>query len=144
MVGAAGLLADQLTKLWAICALPFHQPRPILGQFLRLSLIYNPKGVFGLPLGSSASYSILSVIGIGLVLCLILRAARRSQGIALGFVLGGAIGNLIDRVRLGRVTDFIDVGIGNLRWPTFNLADSLIVVGIIIIIAGEVKKERKG
>lgn len=136
-------MADQLTKLWAARMLPSH-PYPVLGDLLRLTLIYNPKGVFGLPIGSSIGYYILSGVGIATVLYLVFRTRHWPQATALGFILGGAAGNLIDRVRLGKVIDFIDIGVTELRWPTFNLADALIVVGIIVILGLEVKKERKG
>ncbi len=62
----------------------------------------------------------------------------------LGAILGGAVGNTIDRLRIGKVTDFIDMGIGNARWPTYNLADAAIFIGIICIIVRELLIKKKG
>ena len=103
--------------------------------FFRISYIQNTGAAFGLFRGQSFSLTIVAILGIILLFAYVFFIHRRVPfldnalgKIALGLVLGGTIGNLIDRLRFGYVTDFIDIGI----WPTFNIADSAVVVGTII------------
>jgi len=128
------VVADQLSKMWIRNYLPERQSLPETG-FFRLTHIHNTGGAFGLFQGQSFPLTIVAFIGITVLLVYALLIYRRSPfsdniigKTALGLVLGGTIGNLIDRLRFGYVTDFIDVGL----WPAFNIADSAIVVGVIL------------
>jgi len=129
------LAADQLSKVWIRTNLITGGSLPETGLF-RLTHIHNTGAAFGLFQDQSFSLTIVAVIGIVVLLLFSLFAYRRSPFLndrlgkpALGLVLGGTVGNLIDRLRFGYVTDFIDIGI----WPAFNIADSAIVVGVILL-----------
>jgi len=126
--------ADQLSKIWIRSTLATGESLPETGLF-RLTHIHNTGAAFGLFQDQSFLLTIVAIVGIVVVLLLALFFSRRFPfldnrlgKLALGLVLGGTAGNLIDRLRLGYVTDFIDIGI----WPAFNLADSAIVVGVIL------------
>jgi len=128
------MAADQLSKTWIRSNLAIGQSLPETG-FFRLTHLHNTGAAFGLFRGQSFSLTIVALVGIVILLLCVLVFYRRFPFLdnrlsksALGLVLGGTIGNLIDRLRFGYVTDFIDVGI----WPAFNIADSAVVVGIII------------
>ena len=130
--------ADQLSKMWIRSYLPEGQLLPETG-FFRLTHIHNTGGVFGLFQDQSFPLTIAAFIGVAVILVYALSIHRRFPWLdnmlsksALGLMLGGTIGNLIDRLHLGYVTDFIDVGIGVCRWPAFNIADSAVVVGVIL------------
>ena len=126
---------DQLTKRVASLRLEPGESISVLGDFLRLTLVHNTGAAFGLFPGSRVPFIVVSVLAIGVVLYLFLRETYRSvmNRALLGCILGGAIGNLIDRVRLGWVVDFIDMGFGDVRWPVFNVADSAVTVGVILL-----------
>ncbi len=127
--------ADQLSKLWIRSNLDISESLFEVG-FFRLTRVHNSGAAFGLFQGQSFLLTIIALVGVA---ALLLYAFffhhkfpfldNRLGKLALGLVLGGTVGNLIDRLHLGYVTDFIDVGI----WPAFNIADSAIVVGTIIL-----------
>ena len=128
------MVADQLSKAWIKVNLPGGESVPAEGLF-RLTHVHNTGAAFGLFQGQLFSLTIVALIGIIVVLLFALFYYRRFPFLdsklvkpSLGLILGGAVGNLIDRLRLGYVTDFIDIGI----WPAFNIADSAIVVGVVI------------
>jgi signal peptidase II len=128
------VLADQLTKMWIRDYLPEGHSVP-LTSFLKLTRIHNTGGAFGLFQGQTLPLTIVSIIGVVVLLAYALFIYRRFPAIggvlsksALGLVLGGTIGNLIDRLYFGYVTDFIDFGF----WPAFNVADSAVVIGVIL------------
>jgi len=128
------VVADQLSKIWVRSNLAIGESLPETGLF-RLTHVYNTGAAFGLFQDQSFLLTIVSVIGMVVLLLFILFFVRRFPFLdnrlvrsSLGLVLGGSVGNLIDRLRFGGVTDFIDVGF----WPAFNIADSAIVVGTII------------
>ena len=130
---------DVLTKWWAESALrPQGFPRGIAGDWLRLTLVYNPGAAFGLNVGEHSRwvFMALTVIALGILgrLYLNTRDGDMPRTIALGLVCAGALGNLIDRVRSGRgVVDFIDIGLGATRWPTFNVADMAVSTGAMLL-----------
>ena len=129
------VVADQLSKMWIRSNLVVGQSLPETG-FFRLTHIHNTGAAFGLFQGHSFALTIVALVGIVILLVYALLIYRRFPILdnllgksALGLVLGGTVGNLIDRLHLGYVTDFIDVGF----WPAFNIADSAIVVGVIML-----------
>jgi signal peptidase II len=130
---------DLTTKLIAAATLsPQHIPHEILGNHLRLTLVYNPGAAFGLNLGAYSRWIFMALTAGALVILGRLYQATRQTDylrvLALGLVCGGAVGNLIDRIRSATgVVDFIDVGIGDLRWPTFNVADMAVSVGAFLL-----------
>jgi signal peptidase II len=133
------LMLDSATKIWAERTLEPFQPVPVIDNLVRLTLGYNTGVAFGMfANGGSWPLIITGVIIIGLVIWFS-RALYSGEFVAwavvpIGLLLGGAIGNFIDRMVDGRVTDFIDVGLGDVRWPTFNLADSFILIGVGLLI----------
>lgn len=133
-VAAAVLVLDFITKHWALSSLAHSASRAVLGDFLRFTITKNTGVAFGLLADQKLPLGWISVIALIAVLWLAFRPSARvlPRAFALGLILGGAVGNLIDRVRWGSVVDFIDVGIGTLRWPVFNIADSAITVGVVI------------
>jgi len=126
--------ADQLSKIWVRSNLAIGESLPETGLF-RLTHVYNTGAVFGLFQDQSFPLTIIAIIGVIVLLlftflfyhCFFLSDNRLGKP-ALGLILGGTVGNLIDRLRFEGVTDFIDVGF----WPAFNIADSAVVVGTII------------
>lgn len=129
------VLLDQATKWMASTRLELGEPVMVLGDFVRLTLVHNTGAAFGLFPGSRGPFIVISVLAIGVVLYLFFRETHRNvqNRVLLGCILGGAIGNLIDRVRLGWVVDFIDMGIGQTRWPVFNVADSAVTLGVVFL-----------
>ncbi len=128
--------ADQLSKLWIRSNLAIGESLFEVG-FFRLTRVHNTGAVFGLFQGQSFPLTIIALVGVAAILLFALRfshhfpSLNNSLGkVSLGLILGGTMGNLIDRLRFGYVTDFIDVGI----WPSFNIADSSVVVGVIIVV----------
>ncbi len=133
-----GLSLDQATKAGALSALTPGVPFS-LAPGLDLTLGFNRGVVFGLfASDTTAGRLLLIAVTGGIVLALLAWAIRERRPvvrIALGLVVGGAVGNLVDRIRSGAVTDFIDVHLGGLHWPAFNLADAAICVGVTILSA---------
>jgi signal peptidase II len=136
----AGVVAlDFITKRMAVAALvPQRLPHELFGEAVRLTLVYNPGAAFGLHLGQYSRW-IFMVLTAGALVILwrlyqVTRPGDTTRTLALALVCAGAIGNLIDRVRspLG-VVDFIDVGIGDMRWPTFNVADMAVSTGAFLL-----------
>ena len=133
------VLADAFTKLLAVDRLaPIHTLHPVLGDVLRWTLVYNPGAAFGLHLGpwSRWIFIVLTFVALGVLWSMYRQSVpeARLKVIALATIAGGAIGNLVDRVRSSRgVVDFIDVGVGDWRWPTFNIADIAVSCGAIAL-----------
>ena len=133
------LALDVTTKLMVQRSFRLYQQVEILGDFVRLTYIHNPGAAFGITLGSSSRmiFLALSLVALGALLAMywVTPAMNRVRLASIALVCGGAIGNLIDRVRssLG-VVDFLDMGIGeNLRWPVFNVADVAVTIGAILL-----------
>ena len=128
------VVADQLSKLWIRTNLAVGQSLPEVG-FPRLTYVENTGAAFGLFQGQSFALAIVAIVSIVVLLVYAFFLYRRFPfldnrlaWIGLGLILGGTVGNLIDRLRFGYVTDFIDFGF----WPAFNIGDSAIVVGVIM------------
>ncbi|MFQ5689908.1 MAG: signal peptidase II [Gemmatimonadota bacterium] len=141
------VVLDILTKLWVVRTLTLHQPVPILGEFFRLTYTYNPGAAFGINVGehSRAFFLVLSVVAL-LVLGTIYRhtsASDRVRLLALSMVAGGALGNILDRIRYPQgVVDWLDVGLGSLRWPVFNVADMAVSTGAVLLLVSFYLEER--
>ncbi len=132
------LFLDQLTKMLVygmFAGRESEAPVRVLGDILRLSFTTNPRGVFGLTFGPPWVHFLLQCVGVVVVLFLAVKNRSTWLDWAYGLVLGGAFGNLVDRLRLGYVIDFIDFELRSLRlrWFTFNLADAFVVIGAIMI-----------
>jgi signal peptidase II len=137
LLAATVVTLDQLTKLWIAESLPLYGQKSIIPGFFNLVHVTNTGVAFGLLAGDHARWRRIFFIAVALVaLVVILTAYRhiREKGlpyvVSIGFIAGGAIGNLIDRIRFGAVVDFLDFYIKDYHWPAFNLADSAITVGV--------------
>ncbi len=131
---------DYATKAWAVQALlPRHTPREVIGDFFRFTLTYNPGAAFGISIGPASRW-LFAALSVVIVVVLVrstrdLVASSRFAAIGVPTVIGGAIGNLIDRLRLeAGVVDFIDIGIGSTRFWTFNIADTAVTIGAACLI----------
>jgi len=135
---ALALALDQVSKLLVLKYEAPHFAHRVLGDALRFTLTLNERGLFGISYGPRWMHYALPTLGVLFVIYFAWRSPDRWTGIALGLVLGGgASNNLIDRIRLGAVVDFIDMGIGSSRWYTYNLADAFAVAGVIMLLAHE-------
>src|SRR5687768_11098495 len=138
---------DRITKMWIEENIPLHEGRQVVGEYVRIVHTQNTGAAFGLLPERTTLLSVLSVVAVLAILYYYRQIASNSPLIAatLGMQLGGAFGNLVDRVRQGYVVDFVDVGIpGGWRFWAFNVADSSIVVGIILVTFLLWQEERKG
>lgn len=141
ILGVAAL--DQLAKTWAVHYLADKLSVEVLGRFLMLTLVYNEGGALGISIGSSTYYLVSSILILIFVLYYLF-VNRNSARIAypLAFTAGGAVGNIIDRIRLGKVIDFLDVDFFDVnlfgyhldRWWTFNVADAAISCSIVFLL----------
>jgi signal peptidase II len=130
------VVADQLTKAWLVSFLGPGQSVAVLGDWVRLVHSQNSGGLFGLLGGQAQIFGLVSLVVVGLIIAYHGRSGpNRYVSITLGLLLGGAVGNLIDRLRIGYVVDFVDAGIGGLRWYTFNVADAAISFSIMLLLA---------
>ena len=130
---------DQLTKAWLVSRLAPGESLDVLDDWLRLVHGQNTGALFGLFRDSAAGFAAVSIVVIGAILWYEARAGgTRYISLALGLLLGGALGNLADRIRLGYVVDFVDAGIGTLRFWTFNVADASISLAILLLLAASV------
>ena len=140
---------DFLTKAWAVEALsPRHVPHRIIGDVVRFTLAYNPGAAFGMHLGPASRWIFagLSLVIVAVLLRATADLTRESQLASIGvpIVIGGAIGNLLDRIRQrDGVVDFIDIGFGDVRFWTFNVADSAVTVGAVCLVLALWAQERK-
>lgn len=148
--GLVGIIValDAFTKGVAQRTLPPYQPVPVVGDVLRLTYIYNPGAAFGMHLGEYSRYLFLSLTVVVLIVLFFwyrsTPASDRLRLVAIATVSGGAVGNLIDRVRSARgVVDFLDIGIGAMRWPVFNVADIAVTTGAFLLAISLWREERE-
>lgn len=132
------LVLDLATKLLAQAALLRARPVQLVGDWIQFRLVFNPGAAFGLHLGPYSRWIFFAIAIVAIVvltrMSLATPAGDRFRQLALGLICGGAAGNLIDRIRSSQgVVDFIDVGIGSLRWPTFNVADIAVSCGAVAL-----------
>lgn len=130
------IFCDQLSKYIISNKMYLGQSIKLIGSFLRLTYAKNPNAAFGIPIGSPILMIILTSIAIVLLIFYFFRLKDNGNLIYVGLamIIGGAIGNLIDRIRMRQVIDFIEIGVKRFKWPIFNIADSFVTIGIIIIL----------
>lgn len=138
------LAIDQLSKALIRIYLPEGKPPLSLGGFGEIHQVRNPGTAFGIIQGRSWPLFLVSVVVFFLLLVVLWRWGRRDSilfQVGLGLIIGGAVGNIIDRVSLGAVVDFIDLGFWPMtKWPIFNLADLAIVIGVGITMVMVIKE----
>ena len=136
-VAAAIFVLDRFTKAWVTENIPLGTARPVVADYVRIVHAQNTGAAFGLLPERTTLLSVLSVVAVLAIVYYYRQIASTSWLVSatLGMQLGGAFGNLLDRVTQGYVVDFVDVGVGDVRFWAFNVADSSIVVGIIVVTA---------
>jgi len=139
---------DQLTKYFVREFIVFGTIHPVIPGVMNLTYLRNPGAAWGILGEQGISLTVLSIVM--LVLMIVFRRSflndTRTHKIALGLLAGGIVGNLIDRVKCGAVTDFLDFYIGTSHWPSFNVADSAICIGVAIYVVTtllEAKNEKR-
>jgi signal peptidase II len=133
-------VADQLTKVWALARLDPTHPVVVIPDLLHLALVMNPGVAFGIFAGVPPEwrwivtlFSLTALALLGSLAFRILPRGNLTSRVAIGLVFGGAAGNLVDRWRHGAVVDFIDVFWRTYHWPAFNVADSAISIGVVLL-----------
>lgn len=136
VTAAVVFLADQLTKALVVANVGASEQIELLGGVVQIWNVRNRGAAFSLFQGEIALFLVVTVLALAMIVYFHRSLRDRSLWLQalLGVILGGTLGNLVDRLRQGYVTDFVSVGIGDLRWPTFNVADSSIVVGIGLLV----------
>lgn len=139
------VIIDQLSKTIIAQTLYPGESIKVLGDFFRITFVLNPGGAFGTKIGSGTFYTLISILAIFLGIYFFFRTRENEVWFKAGWalILGGALGNLIDRFRFGEVLDFLDFDFFNMhipsviqldRWPVFNIADVSVTVAMIIIL----------
>ena len=127
---------DQISK-WLILEKILSPERPFIEttSFFNIALVWNYGVSFGMFAGHRQPLLLtcLSILIVGILIVWLTRNTSKLVALALGCVIGGAIGNIIDRLRFGAVTDFLDFHLGNYHWPAFNIADSCIFIGVVLL-----------
>jgi len=141
LIAGAVVILDQITKAVILNQLPLYRSIPVIHGFFNITHIHNPGGAFGFfaeqsPWVRKIVFLFMSSAAVVLVLYFYHNTPRTHPWLAAGLALifGGAIGNLIDRFRFGKVVDFLDFYLGSAHWPAFNVADSAITVGVTIFL----------
>ncbi len=141
LIAGVIVLLDQVTKALVLRYLPLYHSIAVIPGFFDLTHVQNPGGAFGFLSASDPRlrrvvFLFISFLAVGLILWFYFKTPSTYPYLAgaFGMIFGGAAGNLVDRVRFGKVTDFLDFYVGNLHWPAFNIADSAITIGIGIFL----------
>lgn len=141
------IILDQLTKLWASSALSYGEPVAVV-PFFNLTLMHNTGAAFSFLSDAGGwqrwFFALVALVISAVILVWLKRLPSEKVllALALALVLGGALGNVWDRIYLGYVVDFIDVYYNNLHWPAFNLADSAIFIGAVLLIIDSLRGEK--
>lgn len=141
-LGAAVIIAlDQITKSAIIARFFLHESYPVINGFFNLVHVMNPGAAFGFLADTSQAFRYIFFIGITVAAALLIvyylvKSNPRNLILtgSLTLIFGGAVGNLVDRIRFGAVVDFLDFYVGGAHWPAFNVADSAITIGAILMI----------
>lgn len=149
-IAAGVVIADQLTKLWIMTTFALHEQQSIIPGFFNLVYVTNTGAAFGFLAGSKTLLRqsfFVAVAILALVVIVFAYGQIKRQGklfvYALGLIAGGAVGNLIDRLRFGSVVDFLDFYLGLNHWPAFNVADSAITVGVGLFLLGTLLQHKE-
>lgn len=142
LIAVIVLLLDRLAK-WAIASnIALYQSVVVIPGFFRLTHVQNTGAAFGLFAESSAQWKVGALVSFSILALIVVSAllwknghALSTTSIGLSLILGGAMGNLWDRMVSGHVVDFLDFYVGNYHWPAFNVADSAIVIGAILLVS---------
>lgn len=142
-------VADWFTKALVERLMDPYQQVALIGDYIRLTYIFNPGAAFGIHLGDASRvvFLVLSVVALAALAAMyrLTSADNRSRLTAIALIVGGALGNLIDRVRHEHgVVDFMDIGVGTVRWPVFNIADIAVTVGAIVLALSLWREEPPG
>ena len=145
LIAILTIFFDQLSKWW-ILNLVMVPPKTIeVTQFFNLVLVHNRGASFGI-FSDAPGWASIALIVFAIIISIVLaiwmwQAQETFLSIALALVIGGAIGNVIDRIRYGAVVDFLDVHAGGWHWPAFNVADSAITLGVILLILDSLRSK---
>lgn len=148
IIALATLALDQLSKYWMLHVFKLADRAPVeIMPFLNLDVVWNTGISFGM-LNQFGMNNAMVLVMISVFICAALfgwlhKVQEASMARAIGFVLGGALGNIIDRYRFGSVFDFIDLHLGNWHWPAFNVADAAICLGVFLILINGVWQKLK-
>ncbi len=144
------IACDQLTKIWILHAFQLYEVKEVIPGLFNLVYVTNSGAAFSMLAGVNSPWRHYFFLAVGLVACIGLtvayyrfRKGHGGYGIALALIAGGALGNLIDRLRYGSVVDFLDFYLGEHHWPAFNVADSAICVGAVLFLVVNILEERK-
>lgn len=142
------LVLDQLSKLYIASTFTLYESITVIDNFFHITYVRNPGAAFGIFAGSAAAFRIpffltLSSVAVVGMIFFYKTVTENLIRAAISLIMGGAVGNMIDRARLGEVIDFIDVHWYNNHWPAFNVADSAITIGVGLLILDMVLKEKK-
>ncbi len=148
LLGGTVVVLDLATKAWVLGEFALYESRPVLGDFLRLTYTHNPGAAFGINIGEHSRIFFLTLallaLGVLVYLYVITPATDRLRLWAVALVTGGAVGNIVDRIRFERgVVDFLDFGIGGVRWPVFNVADTAVSIGAVLLMVSFYQEERR-
>jgi signal peptidase II len=142
---ATVVVLDQLTKLWIVHSFSLYESVKVIPGFFNLTYLTNKGAAFGFLAGHTGAWRqylflVLGVVALVMIVVIWRRLWRAHPLylVSLPMIAGGAVGNLIDRVRLGSVVDFLDVYVGTHHWPAFNVADSAISIGVVFFLIANV------
>jgi signal peptidase II len=141
------LVGDQVTKVMARDHLVLGRPVPVIEPVWYWDLSYNTGSAFGMFVGTPGARYFLSIIAIAAFVAIVYILARKTTDdrtwatLALGLIASGAIGNVIDRILFGKVTDFVLWKYSTYRWPQFNVADAALVVGVVVLLFADMGKK---
>lgn len=153
LISVSTVALDQISKVQIMQTMRLHESIPVLPEFFSLTYIRNPGAAFGLLASSGQTFRLVffgltSVFALGLLGMIFFRLRQDDWvgQLSIAGILGGAIGNLLDRVRFGEVIDFLDFYVNGYHWPAFNVADAAISVGVFFLILHFAleKKEEEG
>ena len=135
IAGTVGV-SDQLLKRWIVTHYGVNEVSPVVGDWFRIDFIHNNGGLFGLFQNAAPIFAAITIAVVAVLVAIEIGSGWRSWlvTITLGLLLGGAVGNFVDRIRLGYVVDFADIGIGTNRFYIFNIADSAVTVAILLVL----------
>lgn len=142
---------DQISKMYVSSVMSLHASHPVIDGFFNITYIRNPGAAFGFLANAAPMFRSLFLIIVSaaaIVMIMYFLAKNKSAAMLLTFslslILSGAVGNLLDRIRFGSVVDFLDFYIASYHWPAFNVADSAISVGAVLLIVEMLKREKPG